>query len=182
MVFEYIIPATILASSIAMLYTSVKMSYGESESKDVLEVGSGTSYRMMVKELELRREVVRNAILNIYKQYEEGKLPENVKNILINKFEKELDDIEARLSKLKEYAELERLKEEYDRLLRDFENRKRDLERKIGELEKRLRYKSREETKKEEKEVEEKKQKKEEDTLEDILREVSKIIEEYGVE
>ena len=183
MVVEYIIPATILASSIAMLYTSFKISFGEPSPKIEVKEEGQTNYRMLVKELEVRRELIRNAILNVYKQYEDGKISESVKNVLVDKFERELTEVEERLSKLREYAELERLREEYENLIKEFENKKRTLEKRINELERKLKPKKKEVKKEEEKkEKEDKKQKREEDTLEDILREVSKIIEEYGVE
>jgi len=184
MVVEYIIPATILASSIAMLYSSYRLTSSPSPKNS--GVSHGISYRSQVKELELRREVIKSAILNVYKQYEEGKIGDELKDALVSKFESELDEIESRLASLREYAELESLREEYEKLVKEYEERKRQLESRIFELERKLKppKKERKEAKKEKEEEkkEEKRKKKEEDALEEILREVSKIIEEYGVE
>ncbi len=183
MVVEYIIPATILASSIAMLYSSYRLTSSPSPKNSV--VSHGISYRSQVKELELRREVIKTAILNVYKQYEEGKISDELKNALVSKFESELDEIESRLASLKEYAELESLREEYEKLVKEYEEKKRQLESRISELERRLKPPKKEKKEKKEKEEEkkeEKRKKKEEDTLDEILKEVSKIIEEYGVE
>ncbi len=182
MVVEYIIPATILASSIAMLYSSYRLTSSPSPKNSV--VTHGVSYRSQVKELELRREVIKTAILNVYKQYEEGKISEELKDALVSKFESELDEIESRLASLREYAELESLKEEYERLVKEYEEKRRQLESRISELERRLKppKKEKKEEKREEEKKEEKRKKRDEDTLDEILREVSKIIEEYGVE
>ncbi len=182
MVVEYIIPATILASSIAMLYSSYRLTSSPSPKNSV--VTHGVSYRSQVKELELRREVIKTAILNVYKQYEEGKISDELKDALVSKFESELDEIESRLASLREYAELESLKEEYERLVKEYEEKRRQLESRISELERRLKppKKEKKEEKREEERKEEKRKKKDEDTLDEILREVSKIIEEYGVE
>lgn len=181
MVVEYIIPATILASSIAMLYSSYRLTSSPSTKDSV--VSRGVNYRSQVKELELRREILRTAILNVYKQYEEGKISDELKNLLVSKFESELDEIESKLATLKDYAELESLKEEYEKLVREYEEKKRRLESKISELERKLKPPKKEEKEKREEEKKEKEEKrKEEDALDEILREVSKIIEEYGIE
>ncbi len=183
MVVEYIIPATILASSIAMLYSSYRLA--SPSDKKISKISHEYSYRSQVKELELRREVVKTAILNVYKQYEEGKISEELKEVLIRKFEEELDQIDSKLAALKEYAELEALKEEYNRLLKEYESKRRELESRISELERKLKPPKKEKKEEKVEEREEKKkqqQRKKEDTLDEILKEVSKIIEEYGVE
>lgn len=181
MVVEYIISGAILASSIVMLYSSYRLVSSTPPKYSTLS--TSISYRSQVKELELRREVIKTAILNVYKQYEEGKLDESLKASLLERFESELDEIEFKLSSLREYAELEFLKEEYEKLVRDYERRRVELENRISELEKKLKPpKEDRKVKKKEEVKEEKRRKRDEDSLDEILREVSKIIEEYGVD
>ncbi|HIQ13579.1 MAG TPA: hypothetical protein EYH44_04260 [Thermoprotei archaeon] len=180
MVVEYIVPAAILVSSVAMLYSSYRLlSYNNSKYSII---STGTSYKSQVKELELRREIIKTAILNIYKQYEEGKLDESLKTSLLERFESELDEIESKLASLREYAELESLREEYEKLVREYEKRRVELENRISELERKLKPPKEEKKVKKEDVKEEKRRKSDEDVLDEILREVSKIIEEYGVD
>ncbi len=185
MVVEYIFPATILASSIAMLVSAYRIASLSSD-KSVKPSAPSTSYRSLVAELEIRREAIKKAIISVLKQAEEGKITEEMKNALIKKFEADLENIERELKSLRLYAELESLREEYTRLLQEYEERKRRLEERIRDLEARLKVepmkkKVVEEEKSEEKE-EKRRKKKDEDDLEELYNEISKIIQEYGVE
>ncbi len=187
MVVEYLLPATVLASSLAMVVYGYRVLNSLVKEKVSLDDVS-TSYRSLVAELEIRREAIKRAIISVLRQAEEGKIPEDVKDALIRKFEGDLEEIERQLKKYRLYAELERLREEYNNLVKEYESKKVRLEEKIRELEGRLGQSSQvkvEETveKEGEEEGREKKRKRrEEDELEELYKEISKIIEEYGVE
>jgi len=183
MVVEYLLPATVIGSSLAMLVSAYR--YSSTGGRRQVETVSTTSYRSLVAELEIRRDAIKKAIIAVIKQAEEGRIPQDVKESLIKKFERDLEEIERELKSLRLYARLEELREEYERLVREYEARRAKLEEEIRRLEERLRVRP-EEPRKEEKgekpEEEKKRRAREEDDLEELYNEISKIIEEYGVE
>ncbi len=184
MVVEYLLPATVIGSSLAMLISAYRYSSAGGDRRPVATSVS-TSYRSMVAELEIRRDAVKKAIIAVIKQAEEGKIPPDVKESLIRKFERDLEEIERELKSLRLYAKLEELREEYERLVKEYEARRAKLEEEIRRLEERLkvRHEERRREEREEKPEEEKKRRaREEDDLEELYNEISKIIEEYGVE
>jgi predicted nucleic acid-binding Zn-ribbon protein len=181
---EYFVPIVTAASSLFILYTTFKLNKELrkerklSPPKEVL--GNRKYYLMRVKELEYRKEMVRNAILNVVKEFEAGNIDETTKDALLIKFREELDKIESELKSISKYAELEKLESEYEKLVSEFEKKKEQLERKIASLRESLEIK--EETPEKAKEKVKKVKEEKEESLEDIMEEISKFMKEFGEE
>jgi len=140
----------------------------------------GSSYITRKRELEYMRDVLQEAIARIYKEFEEGSISAEDKDLLVAKFRVKLDEVEKELKEISVYAELEQLENEYNKLVVDFERRKRDLEERINRL--RERVKVVEEVKKggEKKEVVRKRR--EELSLSELMSELSEMIKKLEEE
>jgi valyl-tRNA synthetase len=90
------------------------------------------------RELEYLKDILQTTIARIYKEFEDGKITESERDLLVSKFRSRLLEVERELSEVSLYAELEELELEYKRLIDDFERRKRELEERIGRLKGRL--------------------------------------------
>jgi len=191
MVTEYFIPIVTVASSIAILYSTYKLN--KDLTKNLREYSLGPKipdkrfYTTRVKELEYRREMIRNAILNVIREYEKGNIDEATKEALLSRFREELDKIDGEINSIKKYAELEELEREYEKLIKEFEEKKSSLERRIAELKSSLKVKEKKPEKKESEVKEEKGKEKgkregEEYSLEELMEEISKIMKEFGEE
>jgi len=137
----------------------------------------GTNYTTRKRELEFMRDTLQEAIARIYKEFEEGKIKPEEKDLLIAKFRVRLDEVERELREISVYAELEQLENEYNKLVMDYERRKRELEEKINRLKERVRIV--EKVKKAEVEEEKKEVKRrgrEELTLSELMSELSDMI------
>lgn len=102
------------------------------------------NYIARKKELEYLRDILQNTIARIYKEFEEGKIREDERNLLVSKFRDRLVDVEKELNEVSLYAELEELEREYEKVLKDYEKRKKDLEAKIGRIRDRLKLSGKE--------------------------------------
>ena len=186
MAMEYFVPIVTAASSLLILYSTYKLNRelkkerASSSSKEI-RVKSRKGYVMRVKELEYRRDMIKNAILNVIKEFEAGNIDESTKDALLTKFQGELDKIESELNSIKKYAELERLEYEYEKLVSEYEKKKSQLEKRIASLkeslsvrEEKVQEKSGEKTRKAKEEKEE--------SLEDIMEEINKFMKEFGEE
>jgi len=179
---ELILPAVAIASSAIMIYSTYRLnrlsrpSYGRGRVKVVKG-----EYTARLKELEYRREMIRNAILNVVKEYDSGKIGEETKNMLLNRFRGELEEIESEIESIKDYAELERLEKEYNKLLNEYEDKRRKLEKRIRELRSTLRIRKEAKEKSKAEKKPEKKPRGEYD-LEELMKEISKMISELEAE
>ena len=99
------------------------------------------NYITRKKELEYMKELLQDIVARIYKEYGEGKISGEEKNILVDKFKKKLLEVDQEINEVSLYAELESLEGEYKKLVSDYEQRKKDLEEKINGLKKRIRVK-----------------------------------------
>ncbi len=99
------------------------------------------NYIVRKKELEYMKELLQNMIARVYKEYEDGKINEEEKNMLVDKFKGRLLEIDKEFNEVSLYAELESLEAEYKKLVDDFEKRKNELEEKIDKIKKRIKVK-----------------------------------------
>ncbi len=158
-----ILSVSSIVSLIIILYSAMSMNR---ELKGLLTpsistrpvVSEGVDYITRKKELEYLKEILQNTIARVYKEYEEGRISEEERDILISKFRSRLLDVDKELSEVSLYAELESLEKEYKKLMEDYEKRKKELEEKIQRIKSRIQVREA----KEEKQVEEKKEAKEE--------------------
>ncbi len=179
---ELILPAAAIVSSAIMIYSTYRLNrlFKPSYGRERVKVVKG-DYTARLKELEYRREMIRNAILNVIKEYDSGKISEETKNMLLKRFRSELEEIESEIESIKDYAELERLEKEYNKLLNEYEDRRRRLEKRIREL--RSALKIREEAKEKPKAVKKAEKKpREEYSLEELMKEISKMMSELEAE
>ena len=86
------------------------------------------------KELEYMRDMLQKAIVTVYREYEEGKLSSEDKEVLASKFRDRLLEVENELKEVSLYAELESLEREYEKIVKEYESKKRSLESKINKL------------------------------------------------
>ena len=175
---EYILPAVAVASSIFMAYSTYRMSRRlKTDVKPVVKIKPQPrkGYVARLKELELRRGMLKNAIVNVMKEFDEGRLSNELKEKLISEFRRELEAIEAEIQSIKYYAELEELEEEYSRLIKEYEERRKRLEKRIRELRKSIGISEKR------KEVEKKsmeKRPREEYSLEELMNEITKVMKD----
>ena len=182
MVLEYMLPIAVTVSSIIMLYSIFKVGRELSPKEPHISyIKEKEGYLARLKELEYRRDMVRNAILQVIKEFEKGGIDSSTKDSLIMKFKGELDKIESEINSISKYAELERLEKEYRKIIKEYEDKRRELEKKIDSIRKQIGAKPEEETKPKETKTEEK-EVKEEYTLEDLINEINKIMKEFEEE
>lgn len=134
-----------------------------------------TSYVTRKRELEYMRDVLQDAIARIYKEFEEGRISGEEKDLLIAKFRVKLDEVERELREISVYAELEQLENEYNKLLTDYERRKRELEERINRIRQRVRVVEAKKTEEAEKK-EVRRRPREEVSLSDLMSELSDMI------
>ncbi len=101
---------------------------------NVLDLKQSTNYIARVRELEYTRDLLRDLIIKVYKEYESGALSKEDRDFLVNKFKSRLMEIEDELKSISKYAELERLEREYKKLDEDYHRKRFELEKKINEL------------------------------------------------
>lgn len=134
----------------------------------------GSNYITRKRELEYLRDVLQDAIARIYREFEEGRMGREEKELLIAKFRVKLDEVERELKEISVYAELEQLENEYNKLVMDYERRRRELEARISRL--RDRVKAVGEVKKVEEKREVKRRPREEPSLSELMSELSDMI------
>lgn len=140
----------------------------------------GTSYITKRRELEYMRDVLQDAIARIYKEFEEGRVSNEERDLLVAKFRVKLDEVERELREISVYAELEELENEYNKLVMDYEKRRRELEARISRLKDRVKVV--EEAKKVEEKREVKRKAREEVSLSELMSELSDMIKKLEEE
>ncbi len=159
-----ILSVSSIVSLIIILYSAMSMN---KELKGLLThnvtarpvLVEGTDYITKKKELEYLKEILQNTIARVYKEYEEGRISEDEKNILVSKFRSRLLDIDKELSEVSLYAELETLEKEYKKLMEDYESRRKELEDKIQRIRSRIQVREAKEEKQAEEAVKTKEEK-----------------------